>query len=109
VATIATFRRRVAVDFGVVETGRDARLLAYHEKPSLSYRVSMGIYVFEPDVIRYLPRRGRLDFPDLIQRLLAAGRPVATYPFAGRWLDIGRPDDFTSAQTELARHRRRYL
>lgn len=108
-ATIATFRRRVNVDFGVLETNGNGNLVAYHEKPSLSYRVSMGIYVFEPRVIRHIPKTGKFDFPELIQRLLAAGWPVNSFPFAGRWLDIGRPDDFAAAQAELARHPKRYL
>jgi NDP-mannose synthase len=108
-ATIATFRRKVNVDFGVIETHRDGWLAAYHEKPSLAYRVSMGIYVFEPEVLRHIPARGAFDFPDLIQELLQAGQPVASYPFSGRWLDIGRPDDFLAAQTEFSRNRRRYV
>jgi NDP-sugar pyrophosphorylase family protein len=109
VATIATFRRQVKVDFGVIEAGRDGFLRAYHEKPGLSYRVSMGVYVFEPAVLDYLPRRGPFDFPELIQELLSAGLPVASYPFRGRWLDIGRPDDFMAAQFEMQRFRNRYI
>lgn len=107
-ATIATFRRKVNIDFGVLETDRAGALTAYIEKPSLSYRVSMGIYVFEPGVMRYIPRRGRFDFPELIQTLLEAGEHVVSYPFSGRWLDIGRPDDFAAAQIELLRNPRRY-
>ena len=75
----------------------------------MSYRVSMGAYVFEPAVLRYIPARGTLDFPELIDRLLAAGEAVASYPFRGRWLDIGRPEDFMSAQTEMKRAKGRYL
>jgi len=108
-ATIATFRRHVPVDFGVIEADRNGLLTAYHEKPKLSYRVSMGVYVFEPVVLNYIPGRGAFDFPDLIDRLLEASEPVASYPFRGRWLDIGRPDDFMAAQTEIARSKARYL
>ena len=108
-ATIATFKRRVPVDFGVIETGSDGMLSGYHEKPMLNYRVSMGIYVFEPAVLRYIPRRGHFDFPDLVNGLLEAGESVSAYPFRGRWLDIGRPDDFLSAQQEMSRHRARYI
>jgi len=108
VATIASFRRSVKVDFGVIEADRNGWLSAYHEKPSLSYRVSMGVYVFEPEVLKHIPARGAFDFPSLIQKLLALGLPVASFPFRGRWLDIGRPDDFLEAQTEMSRYRRRY-
>jgi NDP-sugar pyrophosphorylase family protein len=109
VATIATFRRHVPVDFGVIEADRDGLIRDYHEKPKLSYKVSMGVYVFEPQVLDYIPKRGRFDFPQLIDRLLGADLPVASYPFRGRWLDIGRPDDYERAQTEMARHAARYM
>ena len=108
-ATVATFKRSVGVDFGVVEANRDGMMAGYLEKPRLYYRVSMGIYVFEPAVLKHLPKRGPFDFPELIGRLLAAGEPVASFPFRGRWLDIGRPDDFHSAQAEMTRHPKRYL
>jgi len=109
VATVATFKRSVGVDFGVVEADKKGMIEDYLEKPRLQYKVSMGIYVFEPSVLKHLPRRGPFDFPELILRLLEAGEPVASFPFRGRWLDIGRPDDFHSAQAELARHPKRYL
>jgi len=108
-ATVATCRRSVGVDFGVVEAGGDGLISDYLEKPRLHYRVSMGIYVFEPAVLKQIPKRGRFEFPELILRLLAAKLPVASFPFRGRWLDIGRPDDFHSAQAEMSRHPRRYL
>jgi NDP-sugar pyrophosphorylase family protein len=109
VATVATFRRRVPVDFGVIEADRSGFITDYFEKPSLSYAVSMGIYVFEPEVTAYIPRRGHFDFPELIDRLLDADRPVASYPFRGRWLDIGRPDDYMAAQNEMTRRAARYI
>lgn len=97
--TIASHRRVHAVDYGVLVTGDDppGRLVDYREKPSVSYDVSMGIYVMEPGVLDHLPASGRFDFPDLILRLLEVGEPVGTYPFEGCWLDIGRPDDYEQA------------
>ena len=50
-----------------------------------------------------------LDFPDLIKQLLAAGRNVASYPFEGYWLDIGRPDDYATAIDEFESRRDEFL
>jgi len=49
------------------------------------------------------------DFPDLIKSLLAAGRKVASYPFDGYWLDIGRPDDYATAIDEFEARRHEFL
>ena len=53
--TIATFRREVKIDFGVIEAGADDLLTGYVEKPRFDYRVSMGIYCFDAKVLGRCP------------------------------------------------------
>lgn len=109
VATIAMYTRQVKIDFGVLETDEHGRLRDIIEKPTKEYSVSMGIYVFEPHVLKYLKHNERRDFPDLVKDLLAAGEHVAVYPFSGYWLDIGRPDDFARAVEEFEARRNEFL
>jgi NDP-sugar pyrophosphorylase family protein len=97
IATIAAHRRNVYIDFGVIETHDQRAVAAYIEKPTQQYLVSMGIYVFEPEVLRFIQPGQKLDFPDLVQRLLQANAQVALYPSEDFWLDIGRPDDYAQA------------
>ena len=40
----------------------------------------------------------RLDMPDLMRRLMAAGLPPRLYRHVGQWLDVGRPEDYAIAQ-----------
>ncbi len=104
VLTIATHRRVVRADYGVLRTdgavGPTHRVVTYEEKPELPYTVSMGIYALEPEAIEHVPPRRYCDLPDLVHALLAAGAPVGSYPFDGPWLDIGREDDYRRAQAE---------
>ena len=99
--TIATFRRVVKDELGVLEVDGD-RVVAYHEKPEHEYLVSMGVYAFSPRAAERVAAGERLDFPDLVQRLLADGRPVRVHVHDGYWLDIGRHDDFARANEEFA-------
>ena len=108
-ATIASYERTVKVDFGVIGVDSDGMVSEYVEKPELSYRVSMGVYVFEPRVLGYIERGERLDFPDLVQLLLRSREPVAAYPFSGYWLDMGRPDDYARAVDEFSARRAQFL
>jgi NDP-mannose synthase len=102
--TIATHRRVVRADYGVLHTdgavGATRRVVTYEEKPELPYTVSMGIYVVEPEAVEHVPAGRYYDLPDLVQALLAAGSPVGSFPFDGPWLDIGREDDYRRAQAE---------
>ncbi len=105
IATLATFRRDVEIDLGVIETDDQNWVQRYIEKPTYHYTVSTGIYIFEPAVLEYIPRGKRMDLPDLVLKLLADGQRVAAYPFEGLWLDIGRPDDYERAVAEFELHR----
>jgi len=100
VATIATFSRRINVDFGVIEMDNAHQLTAYREKPTHEYKVSMGIYVFSPVVLNSIPAERHFDFPDLVQALLGVGKPVNCYPFDGFWLDVGRREDYELANQD---------
>ncbi len=98
--TIATYERQVRIDFGVLTT-MDERVVAFAEKPTLDYRVSMGVYgVSLPALSRY-PSGLPLGFDELVLDLLAEGRHPREHRFDGYWLDIGRPDDYDRANAEF--------
>jgi NDP-sugar pyrophosphorylase family protein len=99
--TIATFERQTKIDLGVIIKNGDGRVKDYIEKPSYNHLVSMGIYVFEPQVLELIQKRVYLDFPDLVRLLLKASKPVHYYHFAGYWLDIGRHEDYAKAAEDF--------
>lgn len=110
-ATIAVYRRDVQMEFGVLELLPDdegglPRVTSYTEKPEIPATVSMGVYVFRPEVLEYIDKGVRLDLPELVHRLMADGRTVTAYPFDGYWLDIGRHSDYQAAidDFETIRH-----
>ncbi|MDP3012591.1 MAG: sugar phosphate nucleotidyltransferase, partial [Candidatus Subteraquimicrobiales bacterium] len=102
IATIGAFQREVKIDLGVIVGDSHNRIKDYIEKPTHSYLVSMGVYVFEPEILQFISGKGYLDFPDLVKLLLDAGLPVYYYPFSGYWLDIGRHEDYAKAANEFS-------
>jgi len=109
IATIASYRKTLPIELGVLEVGEGGRLLRYIEKPTHEFRVSMGVYIFDPSVRRYIEPGVRLDLPDLINRLLDAGQPPAVYRFEGQWLDIGNADDYARALEQFEQQRSRFV
>jgi len=107
-ASISTFVRQQQIDFGVVAADHD-RVIGYSEKPTTDYLVSMGVYAFSPSVLELVSPGERLDFPDLVARMLEAQRTVRSVPFDGYWLDIGRHDDFAQAQRDFEDRRADFL
>jgi NDP-sugar pyrophosphorylase family protein len=101
IATIATYRREVNIDLGVVHVNDGDEIKNYTEKPSMNFNVSMGIYVFEPTVLAYIPKGEYLDFPDLVLKLINAGERVISYAFEGYWQDLGNQKDYIEASEEF--------
>lgn len=108
-ATIATFRRTDTVDFGVIEADLSGEVTGYTEKPRSEYLVSMGVNAFSPEVLGHIAQGERIDVPDLMLRLMAAGSRVRSALFEGYWLDVGRHDDFALAADEFKAHESEFL
>ena len=111
-ATIATQKREVQISLGVLrcEDERDpTRLTDYLEKPRIDYQVSMGVYCFSPAVVEHIEPGRRLDFPDLVLKLLERDLTVRAWPSGNYWRDIGRHDDYEQALDDYQQMRARLL
>ncbi len=109
ITTLATHQRDVKIDLGVIKSNAEAWVTDYIEKPVFHYTVSMGIYIFEPAILNYIPRNARYDLPELVLYLLQQRHQVNAYAHNGYWLDIGRHEDYASAIQEFDAHRREFL
>lgn len=106
--TIAYHTQTVKIDLGVLKLNDQQQVIDYIEKPETSYSVSMGIYVYEPHILKYIDYGEYLDFPDLVSRLIKEGEQICAYPANCLWLDIGRPDDYEKAQNLFSEKREEF-
>jgi NDP-sugar pyrophosphorylase family protein len=95
--TVGSSHRRTRMEFGVIEA-EHGRVTGFKEKPVMSSLVSMGVYCMEPDIFQYIPCGLPFGFDDLVLCLLNRSIRVEAYVHEGMWLDIGRLDDFQTAQ-----------
>jgi len=109
ITTIAVIEREVKINLGVVHVNSRHEVEGYTEKPTMNYRVSMGIYVFEPKVLTFIPKGEYMDFPDLVHKLLDEGERVVGYPFDGYWKDLGNQKDYQEAAEEFISMREEIL
>ena len=101
VMTVGIKQYSVKVPFGVVQV-RGAEIAGLEEKPVAQFFVVAGIYLLSPEVWKYLPRGEHCDMPDLIRRLVGEGQKVVSFPINEYWLDVGCPDDYQQAQSDVA-------
>jgi NDP-sugar pyrophosphorylase family protein len=109
-ATIASYPREIRVDFGVLEFADDPHVLAgYREKPEFSFQVSMGVYILDPVAWDFLAPGRPLPMPELLETMRLAGHPVHCFRQSCYWLDIGRHDDYATANDIFESRRGAFL
>lgn len=93
-ATIVLKKEAVPIEYGVIITKRDGRIIRFLEKPSwgevFSDTINTGIYVLEPEVLEYYKKGENFDFSkDLFPKLLKDNIPMYGYITEDYWCDIG--------------------
>jgi len=109
IATIATYKRNVNVDFGVLEYDPELRIHTFTEKPVFHFEVSMGIYVLNKEILNFVPKNKLFGFDQLMYSLTEKKAAVYSYPYSGYWLDIGRSDDYERAIQEFEQNMDKFL
>jgi NDP-mannose synthase len=101
IATIGTYQKNFKIDLGIIQDDDNNSIIDYVEKPTYTFKVSMGVYVFNIAVLEHIEPKKYLDFPDLVKQLLVHRKKVVSYPFDGYWLDIGNHSDYEKALEEF--------
>ncbi|NCJ05971.1 NTP transferase domain-containing protein [Synechococcales cyanobacterium C] len=88
--------------YGVVVTDESGRIQAFQEKPAidaaLSNNINTGIYIFEPEVLDYIPSGQEFDIgSQLFPRLVEMGAPFYGIAMDFQWIDIGKVPDYWQA------------
>ena len=91
--------REEVSSYGVVVTDADGWIRDFQEKPSVeqarSNLVNTGIYLFEPEVLNWIPQTFPYDLgSQLFPALVAAGQRFLGLRIPLEWLDIGRTTDY---------------
>ena len=92
--------------YGVVVTNEENKILSFQEKPSteeaLSTNINTGIYIFEPEVINYIPPNQKYDIgSELFPKLVEIGAPFYAVSMDFEWVDIGKVPDYWHAVREV--------
>jgi mannose-1-phosphate guanylyltransferase len=94
--------REEVSSYGVVVTDEEGRILTFQEKPSveaaLSTNINTGIYIFEPEVLDYIPSGQEYDIGgQLFPKLVEIGAPFYGIQMDFQWVDIGKVPDYWQA------------
>lgn len=100
--TVSMYNKDVPISLGVLQLDSLGNISDYIEKPTLKYKVSMGIYILNKKILTYIHKGKYLDFPVLIKQLINEKEKIVGYNFTGYWMDIGRHEDYSKVLEEFS-------
>jgi mannose-1-phosphate guanylyltransferase/phosphomannomutase len=100
--TIVLYHSQKPLEYGVVITRDNGRIVRFVEKPTwgevISDTINTGIYVIEPGVLGLVPKEQEFDFSkDLFPILLEKDAALMGYALDGYWRDIGNLREYQEA------------
>lgn len=104
-ATILLTRVSVPLQYGIVITDKEGKIVRFLEKPSwgevFSDTINTGIYILEPEVLDLIPYQAEFDFSkDLFPIMLRNKMPLYGFIANGYWKDIGNLEEYQNGQMD---------
>ena len=94
------------LEYGIVITDSDNKIIRFLEKPNwsevFSDTANTGIYILNPSVLDLIPPNERYDFSkDLFPKMLSSGNQMYGYAADGYWCDIGDLSAYKQCQFDI--------
>ncbi len=105
-ATLVLARESIPLDYGVVMTDDDGKVVRFLEKPNwgqvFSDTINTGIYILEPSIFDLFEKNKKYDFSkELFPLMLKKGMKLYGVALEGYWNDIGSLEEYHRTQFDL--------
>ncbi len=101
-ATMCVLKKEYQINFGTVEFSQDYSMEKILEKPKMEYHINAGIYVFQPEALKYIEKNKPMDMPDFFLKLKNNSKKTIVYPIEDYWIDIGIGEDYLKANQDFS-------
>jgi len=100
--TVVASIKNYNIPYGICEIENGGILLNIKEKPEYEFLVNTGMYVLNPDVIKYIPKNEFFHMTHLIEKVKELGLKVGVYPISeDSWIDIGEWNEYKKSLEKL--------
>ncbi|MBI5859446.1 MAG: nucleotidyltransferase family protein [Nitrosarchaeum sp.] len=98
--TMSLYEYKTNLPYGVIETTKTGKVIAWNEKPEIKVNINMGCYVMEPDVMDLIPKNIPYGMDDVIKKAMAKKKPINSIVSKKGFLDIGNKASYKKANQE---------
>lgn len=100
--TIVASLKHIKIPYGICEIENGGKLKNIKEKPEYDFLVNTGMYIINPQMLKYIPDNEFYNATDLIEKVLSINKKVGIYPISeNSWIDIGEWVEYKKAIEKL--------
>ncbi|WP_375724887.1 nucleotidyltransferase family protein [Arcobacter sp. KX21116] len=94
IATMCIKKDSYQIPYGVIEIDNKNNILNIIEKPVKDFFINTGIYILNPETLKYIPKNQFFDLPTLFDILKEKGNVTKSFEITDYWIDIGKKEDY---------------
>ena len=98
--TMSLYEYKTNLPYGVIETTKTGKVIAWNEKPEIKVNINMGCYVMEPGVMDLIPKNIPYGMDDVIKKAMAKKKLIGSIVSKKGFLDIGNKASYKKANQE---------
>ena len=95
ILTMVVAIKKINIPYGVCTLNNNNHLTKIDEKPNKKFLANTGLYICNPKILNYLPKKNKFDMNDVIAILLKKKLKIGTFPVKDTdWKDTGNWMDY---------------
>ncbi len=98
--TMSLYEYKTNLPYGVIETSKTGKVIAWNEKPEIKANINMGCYVMEPGVMDLIPKNIPYGMDDVIKKAMTKKKLIGSIVSKKGFLDIGNKTSYRKANQE---------
>lgn len=95
--TMSLFEYKTNLPYGVIDTSKNGKVTAWHEKPEVKANINIGCYVMEPEVMKIIPKNKPIGMDDVVTKAMIEGKFVSSFLTNKGFMDIGDKASYKKA------------
>ena len=102
IITLVCALKKEVFPYGTIETNKNGNVIALKEKPFFEFLTNTGLYIIEPDFLKFIPKDTFIHITDVIQECIDKGLNVGVYPIKDEsWMDMGQLEELEKMKARI--------
>jgi mannose-1-phosphate guanylyltransferase len=99
--TMSLYEYTTRLNYGVIETSKNGRVIGWNEKPEIKANINIGCYVMEPQVFDLIPSNKPYGMDDVIKKAILRKKVVNSFLTKKGFMDIGDKTSYKKAYQQF--------